>query len=344
MDLLNALAERRRVKVTLAWEKESLDYCQANGWGDATFSPLIEICSLSESLFFQSLVGRSDSKQAHVFSGFFTHPLVWRGYRMLRKSQAKCFAYTESFDLRGWRGMLRQIKAWICWRVLGGRIRQIFSIGERGRFFFESIGVPPQDITDFGYYFNPKLFPQPRSEGGAFKFIYVGQLIPRKGLIQLIQAWSRADLPIDRAQLVIIGAGPELDLLKRQVLSRSLSNVLFEPPIPNAEARLRIAGSDVLILPSLEDGWGATVSEALHVGVPVITTNRCGSSCLIQGEPERGQVVSYEDPEALASAINNAFNQGKASLQRREHIRAYAQTEISAEVAAERMEQIIFAA
>ena len=43
-----------------------------------------------------------------------------------------------------------------------------------------------------------------------------------------------------------------------------------------------MAAADVLVLPSRFDGWGAVVNEALMVGTPVICSDRCGASDVIE--------------------------------------------------------------
>ncbi len=50
---------------------------------------------------------------------------------------------------------------------------------------------------------------------------------------------------------------------------------------------------DLLILPSIFDGWGAVVNEALGRGMRVLCSNGCGSSVLLDGE-QRGSVFNLE--------------------------------------------------
>jgi glycosyltransferase involved in cell wall biosynthesis len=63
----------------------------------------------------------------------------------------------------------------------------------------------------------------------------------------------------------------------------------------------RFQTSDIFVFPSIEDGFGIVVAEALACGLPVITTKNTGASDLI--EPGRnGEIVPIRDPEAIAEA------------------------------------------
>ena len=63
----------------------------------------------------------------------------------------------------------------------------------------------------------------------------------------------------------------------------------------------RYQSSDLLLFPSLEDGFAFVVAEALACGLPVITTPNTGASDLIR-PGENGEIVPIRDPEALAEA------------------------------------------
>lgn len=63
---------------------------------------------------------------------------------------------------------------------------------------------------------------------------------------------------------------------------------------------------DLLVLPSIEDGFGNVVGEALSAGVPAIATGACGSSEILSRiSPDL--VVPPANPDALASAIDLAM-------------------------------------
>jgi glycosyltransferase involved in cell wall biosynthesis len=64
----------------------------------------------------------------------------------------------------------------------------------------------------------------------------------------------------------------------------------------------RLQTSDVFVFPSIEDGFGFVVAEAMACGLPVITTKNTGASDLVL-PGENGEIVPIRNPEAIAEAV-----------------------------------------
>lgn len=98
--------------------------------------------------------------------------------------------------------------------------------------------------------------------------LYVGQVIPRKGLKQLLQAWQKLD-PDSPCSLVIVGDGSELAPLQEWTRANNLNEVhwLGRQPYDSIAAFYRAA--DVFIIPTLQDNWSLVVPEAMACGLPV---------------------------------------------------------------------------
>ncbi len=76
----------------------------------------------------------------------------------------------------------------------------------------------------------------------------------------------------------------------------------WQPRLTPAQLAEKMRASDMLVLPSLEDGFARTVTEGLACGLPVITTPNTGASDVVT--PGRnGEIVPIRDPAALAEAI-----------------------------------------
>ena len=85
--------------------------------------------------------------------------------------------------------------------------------------------------------------------------------------------------------LQIVGNGEEKSKLQDLAKSLCLSeNVVFTGVLDNSRVRKTLAQSDVLILPSDFDGWGAVVNESLLSGTPVICSDYCGAADLIRDD------------------------------------------------------------
>lgn len=159
----------------------------------------------------------------------------------------------------------------------------LFCIGHSGRYggarFFGACGYPGERTVPFLHVVDRT--PPAAVDHGPVDMLYVGQLIVRKRVDLLLQAFARLDRPA--ARLRLIGQGPEEGALKALAQRLGIAErVQFLPGMPNAETVAAMAQADLLVLPSRFDGWGAVVNEALMVGTPVVCSNRCGASDLIE--------------------------------------------------------------
>ncbi len=107
--------------------------------------------------------------------------------------------------------------------------------------------------------------------------IFVGTIQPRKNLIKLISVFSK----IDNLKLVIVGKTTGLgrqawmfeDILKRPRQLGIEDKVIFTGFIPDNEINILLNGASAFILPSLWEGFGMPVLDAMAVGCPVIVSN-----------------------------------------------------------------------
>lgn len=119
----------------------------------------------------------------------------------------------------------------------------------------------------------------PKAPGSPFVVGVVGGEALRKGYLYLLQAWKELALP--NAQLKI-RSGPgyrKFKLLAKLVDEQP--NVSVIPYVPDISAFY--AECDVFILPSVDDGFGMALIEAMANGVPSITTHNTGASELLVG-------------------------------------------------------------
>ena len=120
----------------------------------------------------------------------------------------------------------------------------------------------------------PHSYKQDISLAPWYSLIFVGRITPQKGLPYLLcalQELIHAGAPV---RLTIIGAGIDLDNLKRTAKDVE-SHVTFLGEVPNGRITDHLLGHDIFVLPSLYEGFGVAVVEAMAAGLPVIVT-RCG--------------------------------------------------------------------
>lgn len=133
----------------------------------------------------------------------------------------------------------------------------------------------------------------------AFRAIYVGKVIPRKGIHYLMEALEQ--LSLGSSELLIVGV-IDNDYYEKLMPLALRTNVRFFGRIPQAELWQYYRESDVLVLPSLADSFGLVVVEAMAAGLPVIVSENTGAKELIQDGKE-GFVTPVRDSKALADRL-----------------------------------------
>lgn len=140
---------------------------------------------------------------------------------------------------------------------------------------------------------------EPRPHDRPFTILHTGGLSLRKGAPYLFEAFRliRKKVPnaVLRVKRFIRDDAEEI------VRRNSDLPIEWTGALPLAEHVRRYQDSDLLLFPSIEDGFAFVVAEALACGVPVITTTNTGASDLIQAG-ENGEVVPIRDARALAEA------------------------------------------
>lgn len=125
-------------------------------------------------------------------------------------------------------------------------------------------------------------------------FMYVGQIIPRKGIQELLKAWQRAN--IEDSSLVLVGDGSQRAELERM----GVHNVVFVGSIDYDALTPYYAIADCFIIPTLEDNWSLVVPEAMACGLPIACS--CYNGCYPElVKPENGWVF---DPLNLDSTVD----------------------------------------
>ena len=135
---------------------------------------------------------------------------------------------------------------------------------------------------------------------------YTGVLIPRKGVVNLINAFAVVLKDIPDAGLVIIGKEENreytLKLKVRAVELGIAERVSFMPDMPQDELAQKMGEAAVFVLPSLSEALGRVVVEAMAAGTPAIGANVGGIPEMVK-EGETGFLVEPEDENALAGKI-----------------------------------------
>ncbi|MGB8481677.1 MAG: glycosyltransferase family 4 protein [Acidobacteriaceae bacterium] len=136
-----------------------------------------------------------------------------------------------------------------------------------------------------------------------FTFGTVGGQPLRKGFVYLLQAWKQLQLP--NARLLLRTDAP----LDRSPVLRGLLREL-----PNVEIVRYVddmsdfyCRCDAFVFPTIDDGFGMALLEAMAHGLPAITTTHCGAAELFSPEKDL-IVVPAQDAEQLATAMQRLYS------------------------------------
>ena len=132
--------------------------------------------------------------------------------------------------------------------------------------------------------------------------LYVGNVMPHKNLDRLLEAFARASRRLS-CRLVLRGSGKarRLEVMRRRIEALGIAPLVdWKPYAPADELLSLYRGARVLVHPSLHEGFGLTVLEAMACGAPVIASDRASLPEVIGGA---GLLVDPLDVDHLADAI-----------------------------------------
>ncbi len=152
----------------------------------------------------------------------------------------------------------------------------------------------PVSIIPYGA--PPVMTGRPASSAGKLRVIFVGSLGQRKGISYLLEAAAT------------LGGSVELTLLGRKTsdkcppLDEAVRRHRWIPSLPHPELLREIRAHDVLVLPSLFEGFGLVITEAMAQGTIVIATPHTAAPDLIR-DGEEGFIVPIRDSAAIAEKL-----------------------------------------
>jgi rhamnosyl/mannosyltransferase len=140
--------------------------------------------------------------------------------------------------------------------------------------------------------------------------LFVGRLVPYKGLRTLLRAFRHVRKRIRSAQLAIVGSGPEQPVLEQLANQLGLADaVRFVGTLSRPRLREAYSACDLFVLPSLSrsEAFGIVLLEAMARGKPVVATHVGGIPYVVR-QGQSGILVPPFDPIPLAEAISQLLN------------------------------------
>lgn len=150
----------------------------------------------------------------------------------------------------------------------------------------------------------------------GYLYLFTGQIVVRKGIKYLVEAWKKHILKYPNDALVLIGYGDLYDLFVNE--TQSISSIHFEGMIHYDEVYKYYAIADVAVMPTIEDNWSLAVPEAMACGLPVATSIYNGCHVELVNVGVNGFVFDTFDIDSIADSLaafhqNNLHRMGEQS-------------------------------
>jgi len=191
------------------------------------------------------------------------------------------------------------------------RADKVIAASQFTRWTLEESGIDPTRIEVLPLGFEvakiPFSFEARDFENRPLKLLYAGTVTQRKGISYLLEAM--AALPKSMSvELHIVGGiqGPGEAFAQHRHL------YTYHPAVSQVEMFKMYTEFDALVLPTVFEGFGLVIVEAMAAGLPVITTrNSMGPDVIAQGK--NGWIVPIRDSSAIADAIGSLRQKTSAS-------------------------------
>ena len=171
-----------------------------------------------------------------------------------------------------------------------------FSQGFLARRDFKDIGIDDKKISDLYYTTEakrnittlPSIF---KNFKYSHKFLYVGRLSRAKGTKELLIAFSKLDKK-EEWGLVLVGTDESNGDYAQLSQKLGIANkVLFVGNVHAQDISSYYNHADIFLFPTRYDGWGAVISEACSLGLPIIASDQCGASYHMVKNNENGYIT-----------------------------------------------------
>jgi glycosyltransferase involved in cell wall biosynthesis len=205
-------------------------------------------------------------------------------------------------------------------------IDQFFAISPAAKDVYQSIGLNEDSIDIIPNFYNPNFVnnncnPANISPNRPLKLMFVGRVIPLKGLSTLIEAVYQVP---ERITLDVVGDGSQLSEIKKLTSSLNLDeDVEFQGWTQREELPKYFQSADLVVHPArLPEPFGRSVLEALQCNTPVVAADH-GAPPWIIGSA--GKTFEPESTEDLSRVISDlAQNRGEI-----EKLRSNCETELN---------------
>lgn len=232
---------------------------------------------------------------------------------------------------------MHRLRFWLQDWKYARKIQYVFAMGEEAVNYYKSLGIK-WEVFPFCYCtYSPSSIAAKSPKSIPVQYAFCGSLSKRKDPVTIVRSLAILKNR-NQCNIRIIGDGPLLSTLKKETSGTNhTDNIQLLGTISQKDIPLHMQLTDVLILPSLYDGWGAVVNEALQSGCYVIVTNECGAADLIKQDKRLGQIFRPGNRNELAMIMEYVNSHISEIRELRSWRKQWAENHISGNIVAKYM-------
>ncbi len=273
--------------------------------------------------------------QPDAFLSYWAHPDGDAALRASREAGRPCAVIVGGSDVMILAGKGRRQQA-----IQGvlQRADAVLTVGRTLRERVISLGVSADRVTAFHRGIDTTLFCPGEARVARAKLglsldartaLWVGRMVPVKGLDVLLDAWRIVAPRVPAARLLLVGEGPKATALRAQATRLGVDgSVRFVGPRPHEELPDWYRAADVTVLPSLSEGVPNVLLESLACGTPFVATNVGGiheversESCYLVPPGQQHDLAmaldrSLREPQRVDRPISQTVDESAATISR----------------------------
>lgn len=182
-----------------------------------------------------------------------------------------------------------------CWAIA--------AIGSRAQRDYQQ-RYPFHSVFNIPYYCDLSAFQstvqRPRK---PITILFCGQMIERKGVDLLLQAFERLIQGGTIAKLLLVGREAELPEMMRSLSPETCKHIEYAGFHDPEDLPQFFERADIFVLPSRYDGWGVVVNQALGAGLPIVCSDAVGAAVDLVDQGINGAIVPAGDADALYRSL-----------------------------------------
>lgn len=280
------------------------------GWEIGNFSGLdqCKVYIMPQDAIIETLLSQKPDDSYHLFSGIRADAFVFKCLRMSMKYNLHRGMITERPNTYNFKWNIRNGKPYWMHRLrfmihdkkYAKNMEHVFAMGSEAVEYFKSLGI--------GWKVHPFCYCTQTVSGSSDiilssvpNYVFVGSLSSRKNPLELLRAFSF----FKQGMLKFIGDGVLKNKLIKEIEKNNLQeHIELVGTVSQHQISHFLYNSDVLVLPSQHDGWGAVVNEALQAGCFVVCSDVCGASMLLEKDSKLGLVFKIDSKTALVDCMD----------------------------------------